>query len=149
MQIIERDKDGSYFRYDLDHAYKVWKARRDSKNFPNPSEQRNENLINHELVGRKIKHIPTGNVYVIEKVHKQWYAGWSISILVQRNGSHKSIFWENINSFHEITLNQIKEAKESYELIVKCGNDGTKWSRDACEYDEQGVCIHCKEGIPF
>jgi len=31
----------------------------------------------------------------------------------------------------------------------KCGNDGTKWNRNECEYDEAGNCIHCGEGIPF
>ena len=35
------------------------------------------------------------------------------------------------------------------EVAPACGNDGTKWNRPDCEYDEQGVCIHCGEEIPF
>jgi len=31
----------------------------------------------------------------------------------------------------------------------KCGNDGTKWGRTDCEYDENGRCIHCGEEIPY
>jgi hypothetical protein len=30
-----------------------------------------------------------------------------------------------------------------------CGNDGSKWCRDNCEYDESNRCIHCGEGIPY
>lgn len=30
-----------------------------------------------------------------------------------------------------------------------CGNDGTKWNRNSCEYGENGDCIHCGVGIPF
>lgn len=42
-----------------------------------------------------------------------------------------------------------EKKKEKEKKIPKCGNDGTLWHRDFCEYDEAGICIHCKEEVPF
>lgn len=33
------------------------------------------------------------------------------------------------------------------ESRPKCRTEG--WSRDKCQYDEKGVCIHCGGEIPF
>jgi hypothetical protein len=40
---------------------------------------------------------------------------------------------------------------EPYEMkeVPKCGNDGSRWTRFDCKYDENDNCIHCGEGIPF
>ena len=54
----------------------------------------------------------------------------------------KSKRWERPRDFENMTVHP--QPKPS----PKCGHDG--WGRqDNCEYDDNGVCIHCGEEIPF
>lgn len=55
-------------------------------------------------------------IYSVEGVYKQWYGGWYIAILLEKNRSHHLVFWENINCIHPVILDAIKECRKEYRL---------------------------------
>lgn len=98
--------NGNILTVNLELAYEVYKCHPRMKK----ENLHNIDLIDHELVGKKLVRYSDGNEYNVESVHKQWYAGWYIAILLERNKSHHLVFWENINCIEETILQSIEEA---------------------------------------
>lgn len=73
----------------------------------------------HPLKRKKIKNRITGEMYSIEKVVKQFYNGWYITLLLERNGSHDQLIWENLTSKEDWISEEILENQEMYEIILK------------------------------
>lgn len=101
-----------YERFDEQHYMKVFDAR--VKKGLCDQNAHSVDLPDHELVGKNLVNFTTKNQYTIEKVCKQWYHGWYISLLIQNKGSHTAIFWENSNCTDKIIIKYISITKETY-----------------------------------
>ena len=106
----ERTLDGDYFRFDFSHNHEVWSRRKES-HLPQIQQQE---LFDHPLLGRYLKQISTGKTYLVEKAYKEWYGGWYVKLLIQNNGSHAVLAWDNINCFCDIIVKDINDNKIKY-----------------------------------
>ena len=123
--------------FNHDHYMKV-RREREKLGLPTFNDLYPENgrVFNHNLEGKKIVRVEDGKEYTIESVHKHWYQGWYICLLVyslseteselltkeiidgKRYGhSHNFIFWENINCQYDIILESIGENRNEYKLV--------------------------------
>jgi len=107
--IIEKKTDTYTLRLDLDLNYKVWKTKK--------TKLTKVDLPNHFLVGRRIFDHHKQRELNIQSVHKHWYGGWYLVLLVEHDGSHGLVLYENISCFHPIILEQIEEAQYQYSLL--------------------------------
>lgn len=80
----------------------------------------NIDLMYHSLRGKKILDKTTEKLYNIERVVKQYYNyGWYITLVLERNGSHDQVTWENISVKEDWIIEEIQENQEIYEIITK------------------------------
>lgn len=96
----------------------------------------NGRIYDHQLEGKKLICKSNNNEYYIQSVHKHWYRGWYIVLLIYRlietendifvddiidgkkyGRSHCAIIWQNINCHDEITLKHISENNVEFELL--------------------------------
>lgn len=92
-----------------------WCDVRSALNYYSP---KNSNRIEgHELIGMKIEDKTNGRVGVIEKVSAQWFIGRFLGVLVNFNGSHAYIFWQNIDCEESDIVAKIDASHEKYRLI--------------------------------
>jgi hypothetical protein len=111
--IREDDESGSFF-FNTGHHYEVWKARKD-RGLP---VYEPEPLPDYYMVGKKVICIDEGRECVVESAMKYWYAGYYISLfLVDKNRSHRVVYWESIGCYHPIILEGIEEANEYVKVI--------------------------------
>jgi len=102
-------------KFNHDHYRRVREARNDTNL---PVGKLNIPLKNHQFVDRKLYDKEENEVYTIESVHKHWYSGWYIVLLiVDCAGSSCLLFWENINCMEELIINGILENNKRYSFI--------------------------------
>lgn len=49
----------------------------------------------HKLLGKKLKELSSGKVFLVEKVCLQFYGGWHYGVLLNCEGSHCFRYFEN------------------------------------------------------
>lgn len=75
-------------------------------------------LTESPLLNRQLECQNTGDIYNIECVVLEYYAGgWFMKLLIEHDGSHGVIFWENISSFAESIDNSVYKAHRDFKLI--------------------------------
>lgn len=75
-------------------------------------------LAESPLLNRQLECQNTGYIYNIESVKLEYYAGgWFMKLLIEHDGSHGVIFWENISSFAESIDNSVYKAHQTFKLI--------------------------------
>ena len=82
-------------------------------------ENANDNIVieDHPLVGKKIVDTTTEKEYNVEQVNKQWYGGWYIGLLIECNGSHGFIWYENVDCWNDSVTDSIKKNKIIYTVL--------------------------------
>lgn len=82
--------------------------------------QRKDIDKDHPLTNKKIKHISTETIYIIESVHKMWSNGYFLCLLTvkENTDSHSQIFWQNISCEDNYILDFIDEANLEYSLMT-------------------------------
>jgi len=113
-KFVKRTEDGSMMSFDYDHYWKVVHARRMVGKFKADSGLHNVEIKDHPLIGTKL--VYEDKIYLVEKVNKQWYNGYYLGFLLQRNGSHLFTPFENINCENECIIKQIDQARIKYSL---------------------------------
>jgi len=94
------------------HYHKVWKARREiGDNLGNLDQP------NHSLVGKKLRNRKTGDIYNVESVKKQFYAGWYFGALLECNNSHCFAWFHNESSIDSIVEKHCIEFWEDFEEV--------------------------------
>lgn len=73
--------------------------------------------IAHRLVGKMLRDNTTGQVFVVEKAMKHWFYGWYVALLLNSEGSHRLIWWENINSSSDTVLESISRIRQEMEEL--------------------------------
>jgi hypothetical protein len=58
-----------------------------------------------------VRDIEFNEVYKVERVFEQWYRGWYVAILVEKNGSHGIRYIENISCKDPSIIESIEEFK--------------------------------------
>lgn len=84
-----------YSHFDPVHWSKVSAARRDQGLALSPA--RGQTLPGHRLAGASLVERETGHVYRVEKVYQDWYNGWFVTALIERNGSHGTCVVDSIS----------------------------------------------------
>jgi hypothetical protein len=110
MKIEQRNDDGSYHRWDLEHYKNV----RAANGWDVPKDHPE---VNHPFLGKKFQR---GDDYVVfTKTVKHWYGGYYYFGVYEVNdsGSHGTAFIENINCINEIILDAIEDFKKEYQQI--------------------------------
>jgi hypothetical protein len=74
-------------------------------------------LPSHPLVGKTLIEKKTGFIYIIEQVNLQFYGGWAYHVLINHNGSHAFLHWENLSSICETILEGIAETQDRYQVV--------------------------------
>lgn len=75
-------------------------------------------LEDHPLLGKHLRRKCDGRVYVIEAVLRQWWWGYYTSLLIQANGSHGVIWWENISCAEDsCQADAVRANNSDYELV--------------------------------
>ena len=116
--LTESSPEGSNFPYKDSLNLDLYNAiRNERKRLGIPKHSHNIILEDHPLVGKKIKKIETNKIYNIEQVNQQWYAGWYIGLLIEHNGSHGFIWYENIDCWNDIVVDSIEENKTKYIVL--------------------------------
>jgi hypothetical protein len=110
----ERSEDGTYFRFDVGHDHKVWKARKEA----GLSVRQHKDLTKNPNVPTKIYSKENDKIYNVERVYAEWHMGWHVKILAENNKSHVVIYWENINCFSKIILGMIEENRKKFKVIA-------------------------------
>lgn len=114
----EESPEGAKYPYkdrlNLDLHYEV---RNERKRLNINNHTLNIVIENYPLIGRKIRKEETGVVYNIEQANKHWYCGWYIGLLIECDGSHAFIWYENIDCWNDIVVNSIEKNKTKYTLI--------------------------------
>lgn len=73
--------------------------------------------IAHPLVGRSLLNTETGKIYIVEKAVKHWLWGYYIALLIQNQGSHALIRWENISSSENDILHDVAKNQKRYLVV--------------------------------
>ena len=115
-KFVKKLKDGSVLMFDGDHYMKVVRERKWLGLGEADSKKRNVELKNHPLVGTKIKSKWSGKKYTVEKVNKQWFNGFYLGMLLENNGSHVFVYFENINCEDETVLEDIERTKKEFDI---------------------------------
>jgi hypothetical protein len=76
------------------------------------------NVLDHPLIGKKIKSKIKNKEYTIQNVCFHWYGGyyWTL-VAIDANGSSMVRFFENFNSQDKIIKDGIMKFKRDYEFI--------------------------------
>jgi hypothetical protein len=93
----------------FDHYMKVYRLRR--------TKETENHAIEHPLLGQSLIDSQSGKLYLIEKVVKHWLWGWYIALLIQNNGSHCLVRWENISSGDDLIIDGIEQNRKRYSLV--------------------------------
>ena len=99
--------------FDLIKWLEVCSAKKSNGTLPDKSNR----IEGHQLIGMRLKQKSNGRVGVIEKVSEHWLIGRYLGILVNFNGSHAFMFWNNIDCENSETLSKINDTHDKYELI--------------------------------
>jgi hypothetical protein len=100
-------------QFNMDHYIKVRRARQKAGL---PVAELSEK-VTHPLVGKKLRNLESGKVYNVEKVFKEFYLGWFYKAVIECDGSHGVIFFENITCGAEEVLNQIEAFPIRFEVV--------------------------------
>jgi hypothetical protein len=77
-----------------------------------------EEIIDHEMKGKKFISKDDNKVYTVKAVYKQFYAGFfEMFMFINENGSSRPSYMKNINCFNDIIEASIKENQENFQLI--------------------------------
>jgi hypothetical protein len=80
-------------------------------------------IKDHELIGKKMYSVESKKEYTVDYVHKHWYNGWyEVLFLVDKNRSHRTVFWKSIDCRDEIILEGIGENREDLLFVDLEGN---------------------------
>src|SRR5690606_32055099 len=74
-------------------------------------------LPSHFLMGASFKEKETGNIYKVEKVCLQFYGGWYYGVLLNLNGSHCFLDYQNLSCINEIVIQHINDFHNRFELL--------------------------------
>jgi hypothetical protein len=108
MIIKKQFSKKSIFSIDMKLCYEIYKKHPSCKNQSIYCVKQQ----NHQLEGKNLCDQQSGNDFTIVSVYKQWYAGWYLLLLVEKDKSHHSLFWENINCIDEAIIKIIEETKK-------------------------------------
>ena len=129
--------DFDNLRFNEDHYRKVRMARQE-KGLPTFKDLFPESgtQFGHEVEGKKLRNTETNEIRYIQSVHKHWYHGWYIMIMIYKlydtdnemfitdvvdgknyERSHSNLFWENISCDNEVIVNSILENKTLWTII--------------------------------
>lgn len=70
--------------------------------------------IDHELVGKFLYDLENQRLYKVVRVKRQWWWGWYISVLIEHNGSHGFIWWENISSSCDVVAKHVEKVRKKF-----------------------------------
>lgn len=104
---IKTDKYIEVFNHDVDH--KIFRARRTDpsvRNVPQPM---------HPMVGKTLIRKSNNEKCFVESVNKQFHAGWYYGALLNFNGSHAFMYFENISSMSEVVIACVKAFKQEFK----------------------------------
>jgi len=73
--------------------------------------------VAHPLVGRKLRRRGDGQIYNVEKAVRHWHWGWYIALLLERDGSHHLIRYENQSVDDPFILRTIGDDRANYEEV--------------------------------
>ena len=73
-------------------------------------------LKHHPLLGKAVLKLSDMKEGFIESVIKQWYHGWYILLVINYNGSHGAILWDNLSCNDPIIKNEIDDSKLKYQI---------------------------------
>ena len=115
MEVVEKRLSNNHMiKHNISHWDKIVKYRENNglKSF-------DTEILNHELVNKPIVDNETRHEYIIESVHKQYYAGYYISLKLKNNNtnSHVVIFWHNINSVADMVIQQTNENYKRWRVL--------------------------------
>lgn len=114
----EESPEGAKYPYNdrlNNDLYHEVRKERERRGIPNNS--LNIVIRDYPLVGKKIRNNETGKIYNIEQANKHWYCGWYVGLLIEQNGSHGFIWYENIDCWNDIVVDSIKKNKTKYILL--------------------------------
>jgi len=79
-------------------------------------------VVESDLYQKKLRNKATGKVYEIEKVLAQkWklnnHTGWLLALLIEINGSHGFIYWQNINCTEPYVRAACERNANAYEWV--------------------------------
>lgn len=74
-------------------------------------------LKDHILLGLQMHNTSTGKIYNIVKVYKNWHLGWYLTALLEKNGTYRVCFIENISSHGRSILRTIEQHQEIFEVL--------------------------------
>lgn len=109
LSIKETETSIEMFNHTLD--YEIYKARKSDeslRNIPQPL---------HPLVGKQLYRKSTSEICIVESVNKQFHGGWYYGALLNFNGSHAFVFFENESSICGTIETSVRRFKENYEVI--------------------------------
>lgn len=117
MSIIKcKDSNGGICYFNLDHYFKVREARTQCGLGELDDKLNNVEIKEHPFLGKYIYCHSSKKWYLIEKINKQWWAGYYYGMLLNCNDSHAFVYFENINSIHPIIIKFCEEFKENFDL---------------------------------
>ncbi len=73
----------------------------------------------HPILGRTIKHIKSGETYIVEGIYKHFEFGYYWTVLMRREGtkSHGTLYWENINCKDPTIVKLIKSSQKNWIFV--------------------------------
>lgn len=74
-------------------------------------------LPSHFLMGAKFQEKESGNIYVVEKVCLQFYGGWYYGVLLNHNGSHCFVDFQNLSCINETITQHIQDFHIRFQRI--------------------------------
>ncbi len=79
-------------------------------------------VLESKLYGRQLRRLSDGKVYNVEKIlAEKWTLeggeGWWIKLLIENNGSHGLIYWQNINCTEPYVRKACAQAQHQYEWL--------------------------------
>ena len=114
----ETSPEGSNFPYmDSLNNDLYYEVRKERERLGMPNDSLNIVLDDYPLVGKRIRNNETDKIYVIEQANKHWYVGWYIGLLIEQNGSHAFIWYENIDCWNDIVVDSIEKNKTKYTVL--------------------------------
>jgi hypothetical protein len=107
-----RKKDGSLIRFNMDAHYRSYSAKKKVNKLV-------ESLpVPHPLTGKKVIYKKNKTEYVIQAVHKHWYAGYYyVALLRDNHNSHSQAYIANINSIADLVLDEVEKFNINYILV--------------------------------
>ena len=94
---------------DVDHYKSVWRVRKSAMmDDPKP-------ITDHPLVNKKLRRKEDGNIYIVERVFKYWYAGNYYHMIARKEGTQSHVvIYDDINSKLELFY----DLSRNYEVLT-------------------------------